>query len=339
MFKQAYLSINKNKKVVNLIIALVIILFATRPFYSNVDSFFNYYLFICFLYITLSQAWNLIGGYAGQISLCSHAIFGLGAYTTAIIWYYDITKTWYYFDPLVMFLSGLVPAIITIIIGIPLLARLRGDYFAFGTLAVGEVIRTLIYRGGNLTRGAVGFNLPSGGFTGMLIYYWISLLLAVLTIAVIYFLIRSKVGLALRAISEDEVSATSHGINVLKYKVLAFGVSSFLMGIGGSLYTYYLFMATPGAVMNNTWMLTPILICVLGGKGTILGPIIASFVVGFLHVYADVYVGLVSPMVSGIIIILVMKFLPAGLMGLKDKIFFAGKHYAQKLRARASILH
>ena len=90
---------------------------------------------------TVCVGLNLLIGYAGQISLGQHAFFGLGAYTTAIIWVRDITKTGYYFDPVTMFLSGLVPVVLAIIIGIPLLQRLRGDYFALGTLGVGEIIK------------------------------------------------------------------------------------------------------------------------------------------------------------------------------------------------------
>ena len=313
--------IKKDKRTIYLIvIALVVIVFGTLPYYIDVDSFFAYYLFICFVYITLAQAWNLVGGYAGQISLGSHAFFALGAYTTAIIWHNDITKTWYYFDPLLMVLSGIVPAIFAIIIGLPLLSRLRGDYFAFGTLAAAEVLRVLILRGGEFTRGAGGIRLPGSFFESMEPYYWIGLLLALLATAAVYFITRSRIGLALRALNEDETSAASHGIHILQYKILAFAIGSFLMGVCGSLYAYYLFMVQPGGVMNLNWLFIPILICILGGNGTILGPIIGSFIVAGIFTYADIYVGQVHPMVSGGLIVLVMKFMPTGIMGLKEKI-------------------
>lgn len=302
-------------------IIFVIIVFSTLPFYMNVDSFFAYYLFICFIYITLAQGWNLVAGYTGQISLGTHAFFALGAYTTAIIWLHDITKTWYYFDPLVMMLSGLVSAVFAILIGMPLLARLRGDYFSFGTLAAAEVLRIVILRGGKFTEGAMGLRLPGTGFTTMHPYYWTALLLAFLATTTVYFITKSKIGLALRAINEDEISAASHGINILFYKVFAFAIGSFIIGICGSLYAYYLFMINPLGVMNLNWMFLPILVCILGGNGTILGPIVGAFIVGALFSYGDVYVGQRHPMLSGILIILVMKFLPTGIIGLKEKIF------------------
>lgn len=303
-----------------IILALVIIVFATYPFYGGTDSYFTFYMFLCFVYIILAQGWNLVAGYTGQISLGSHAFFALGAYTTAIIWLNDVTKTWYYFDPLVMLLSGIVPAIFAIIIGIPLLSRLRGDYFSFGTLAAAEVFRILVLRGGKLTEGAQGLLLPGEGFTGLDTYYWTGLLLAVLATATVYFVTRSRVGLALRALSEDEMSAASHGIHILRYKVLAFAIGSFLMGLCGSLWAYYLFIVSPPAVLHLNWMFLPILICVLGGNGTIFGPVIGAFLVALLFAYGDVYVGQLHPTISGVIIILVMKFMPTGLMGLTDKI-------------------
>ena len=310
----------KKNRIYVIAIVLVIIVFATLPFYVDVDSFFAYYLFICFLYILLAQGWNIVSGYTGQISLGSHAFFGLGAYATAIIWLHDVTKTWYFFDPLVMFLSGLVAAVFALIIGIPTLSRLRGDYFSFATLAAAQVLTVLVLRGGKFTEGAMGLRLPGTYFTDMGIYYWTALLLAILATAAVYFITRSRIGLAFTAISEDEMSAASHGVHILWYKILAFTISAFIIGISGSLYAYYIFSISPPAVLNLNWLFLPILICVLGGNGTVLGPIIGAFVVGALFSYGDVLIGRIHPMLSGILIILVMKFLPTGLVGLKDKI-------------------
>jgi branched-chain amino acid transport system permease protein len=307
------------------IVALVILVFAFLPFFINMDtSYLGYFLFICFCYIALAQGWNLVGGYTGQISLGSHAFFALGAYTTAIIWLHNITHTGYYFDPVVMIISGIVPAVFAIIIGIPLLYRLWGDYFSFGTLAAAEVLRILILKGGDFTRGAGGLRLPSIVFKSMEPYYWTSLLLAVLATAAVYLIVKSRVGLAFRSIMEDETSAASHGINVLQFKVLSFAIGSFIMGVVGSLYAYYLFIVQPSGIMNLNWLFIPVLICVLGGNGTVLGPVIGAFVIGALFSYGDIYVGRVYPMVSGILIILVMKYMPTGVVGLKDR--FTSRH-------------
>jgi len=304
-----------------IIILLALAVFAAIPFIIGVDSFFIYYLFMVFIYIVVSQGWNLIGGYTGQISLSTHAFFALGGYTTALIWIHNVTHTWYYFDPLVMFLSGIVPAIFAIIIGLPTLARLKGDYFSFGTLAAASILQIIILRTTEFSGGAVGLRLPGGAFTDLGIYYWTSFLLVVLAIGAMYLITKSRMGLALRAISEDEVSAASHGIHILKYKLLSFMISSFIVGICGSLFAYYQFMVNPATLMSlDRWMFYPILICVLGGNGTLMGPIIGAFIVVTLFTFGENLVGRVHPMLSGILILIVMKYLPTGIWGLKEKV-------------------
>jgi len=310
----------KDKKSI-LIAVLVVIAFAGVPFFLDANkSFFVFFLFLSFCHIVIAQGWNFVAGYTGQISLGQHAFFGLGAYTTAIIWLRDITKTGYYFDPVTMFLSGLVPVILAIIIGIPLLRRLRGDYFALGTLGMGEIIKVFFVKGGAITGASDGLHLPSTIFESMEPYYWTGLFLALFSTAVVYFLIKSRIGLALRAIREDEISAASHGIHILKYKVFAFAVGAFLTGLCGSLYTYYLFHINPDSVLKLTWTLYPILMCVIGGSGTIMGPVIGSFFMTAGFTLADIYFVEINPIMAGLLIIIVMKFMPRGLIGLKDMI-------------------
>ncbi len=301
---------------------LAIVIFSMVPPIIGVDSFFIYFLFMVFLYITVSQGWNLIGGYTGQLSLGTHAFFALGGYTTALIWIHDITHTWYYFDPLVMFLSGVVPAIFAIFIGIPTLSRLKGDYFAFGTLAAAEVLKVVILRTQKFSGGQAGLFVNSEGFTDLGIYYYTALFFAVLSVLVLFIITKSRIGVANTAISEDEMSAASHGIHILKYKLISFSISSFIIGICGSLYFYYQFIINPSSMMDlNRWMFYPLLICILGGKGTIMGPIIGSFIIYTLFTFAENIMGRIHPMLSGLIIILVMKYLPTGIWGLKEKIF------------------
>lgn len=304
--------------------ALVILALVIVPFIVDAErSYLVYSLFLFFCYIIISQAWNLIGGYTGQISLGQHAFFGLGAYTTALIWLHDITKTGYYFDPVTMFLSGLVPTLFAVIIGIPLLARLRGDYFALGTLGMGEIIKVIFVKGGSITGASDGLHLPSSIYSSMMPYYWTGLLLAVFATMLVYFMVRSPVGLALRAIREDETSAAARGINVLKYKVIAFSVGAFLAGLCGSLYGIYLFHISPDSVLKLDWTLYPILICVIGGTGTITGPLLGAFFISTAFSVADIYFVQMHPVMAGILIIIVMKFMPEGLIGLiqRKKIF------------------
>jgi branched-chain amino acid transport system permease protein len=310
----------KDKRTI-IITALVTIAFAIVPFFLDVTtSYFGYLLFLAFCYTVIAQGWNLVAGYTGQISMGQHAFFGLGAYTTGIIWLRGITKTGYYFDPVTMILSGLVPVILAIIIGIPLLSRLRGDYFALGTLGVGEIIKVVFVKGGAFTGASDGLHLPSTVFESMRPYYWTGLFLAIFATAGVYFLTRSRVGLALRAIREDETSAASHGIQILKYKIFAFAAGAFLAGLCGSLYGIYLFHINPDSVLKLDWTLYPILMCVIGGNGTIMGPVIGAFFMTALFAVTNIYFMQVHPIMAGMLIILVMKFMPKGLIGLIDTI-------------------
>lgn len=300
-----------------LLILSVLAIFGIIPFVVDAEgSFLIYFLFITFIYVTLAQGWNLVAGYAGQISLGTHTFFGIGAYVTALIWLYDLTKTSYYFDPLVMFLSGLVPALFAASIGIPLLSRLRGDSFAFGTLGVGFIITVICLKFRKITGGADGLHLPAEMYSSMGPYYWTSFAIAVGSTLLVYAINKSSLGLALKAIREDEISAACRGVPILRFKIFAFSVSAFLAGVAGSLYSIYLFHINPDSVLNLNWLFYPILVCVLGGNGTILGPVIGAFFAAALFAIGDLYFTQLQPVFSGLLILVIMKFLPGGLLSL-----------------------
>ena len=194
----------KNLKPITSVV-LATLLLGLIPFVSDSEkSYLVYFLFLTFCHIVLTQGWNLVAGYTGQVSLGTHAFFALGAYTTAMIWRADLFS-WenYYFDPVTMILSGLVPVIFALAIGIPLLSKLHGDYFALGTLGFGEILKVVCIKGGQFTGGPIGIMLPSSVYTTMRPHYWTALFLAFLATGVVYFMTKSRVGLALVAISED----------------------------------------------------------------------------------------------------------------------------------------
>jgi len=315
----------KDKRPLTIIgILIVVLAIAVVPFMVDTEaSFIVYFLFMTFCYITISQAWNLVGGYTGQMSMGQHAFFGLGAYTTGIIWLHNLTHTGYYFDPVTMILSGLVPVVLAIMIGIPLLSRLRGDYFALGTLGMGQIIQVIFVKGGKFTGASDGLHLPSTIYSSMRPYYWTGLILAIVSTALVYFMTQSRIGLALRAIREDETAAAAHGVHVLGYKIFALGVSAFLCGLCGSLYGIYLFHINPDSVIKLDWTLYPILMCVIGGTGSVLGPIIGALFMTAVFNLADIYLVGISPIFAGILIVIVMKFMPGGLVGLTEKMAFA----------------
>ncbi len=310
--------------------ALGVLFFATLPFYYDVhNGQFGVFFFNVFVYVIVAQGWNLVSGYTGQISLGQNAFFGVGAYTMALLWFNDVTKTGYYFDPVLMVLAGVAPFILAVLVGVPLLSRLRGDYFAFGTLGMGMIVTVLFINGGMFTGGAEGRMLvpkmPEGVVFNLRTHYWVAFLVAVLATLVVYFMTTTRIGLALKAIREDEVSAASHGVNVLKYKVLAFAVGASMAGVAGSIYGYYLLQVTPSNVLTSNWLFLPILMVVLGGTGTLFGPWLGAFVIYLISWYGDSFFSGYHPIISGVVIIAVMLFLPSGLIGLGQKVPGWGK--------------
>ncbi len=284
------------------------------PFFVDVEeSYLIYFLFLTYVHVGLAQGWNLVAGYAGQASLGQHAFFGVGAYLTAMTWKAGWTG---YLDPLAMALSGAGAAILAVLVGIPLLAKLRGDYFALGTLGLGEILRVVFTQGGELTGGPVGLLLPSSTYQSMRPYYYLALLIAVAAIIAIRLIVRSRVGLALVAVREDEAAAAANGIHVLKFKIVAFAVGALFTALCGSLYAYYLFHIHPSGFFSLNWALLPVLMTILGGIGTVVGPVIGAFLLTGVFELSTMWLPEIHPIVSGTFIILVTLFLPRGIMGI-----------------------
>jgi len=315
------MAINRMKAIGGAVVAGLALL----PFVPGAaDAYYFNVLFFVFLYATMAQAWNLIFGYAGQVSLGQHAFFGLGAYTTAILWsnnflygsLYDAHPRIYYFDPISMALSGLVAAAAAAVLGLPLLSKLRGDYFALGTLGFGEIVKVLFVNGGDFTGGAMGLITPSSTFETLRPHYWVALGLCVGVGLATERLIRSRYGLALIAVRDDEMAASANGVNVLRAKNLAFAGGAFIAGVCGSLYSYYIFHVGPDLVFDLDWMLLPLMMTVVGGTGTVWGPVIGAFAVYVAFDYARIWVPDYHPIISGATIILAMLFMPRGILRL-----------------------
>lgn len=284
-------------------------------------SYVVYFLFMAFIYVTLTQAWNIVAGYAGQVTLGLHAFFGLGAYVIAIGWSRELIS---YLDPIGMLAAGCAAAILAILVGIPLLSKLRGDYFALGTLGLGEILRLITIQGGAFTAGPTGILLPSSSFNTLTPHYFIALFLAILAVGVTYYMAKSSVGLALVAVRDDEAAAAASGINILKFKVLAFAVGAFFAGLCGALQAYYIFHVEPQGFYSLNWTLYPVLMCVLGGAGTLSGPIIGAIFLTAVFELAKYALPEIHPIFSGLLIIFSIMFLPKGLVGLRLRKMFQG---------------
>lgn len=296
---------------------LLICLLLLLPFFVDLDeSYLGYFLFLTFLYITMSQGWNLAGGYAGQASMGQHAFFGLGGYIVAFSWLGGWSG---YLSPIGLLSGGLGAAALSIVVGLPLLSKLKGDYFALGTLGLGEILRVVFIQGKSITGGAAGLMLPSASYDSLRPYYYIALIICLLSCGAVYVLVRTRIGLALVAIRENEQTAAANGVNVLKYKVLAFSVGAFFTGMCGGVYAYYVFHIEPMGFFNLNWALLPLVMTILGGIGTFIGPIIGALVLAVIVEMTNIWLPEIHTVFYGGFIIAVILFLPRGIMGLGVK--------------------
>jgi branched-chain amino acid transport system permease protein len=256
-----------------------------------------------FIYIILAESWNLIGGYTGQINLGLAAFFGCGVLMTHLLWAGGIP---YY---LALVIGGLAAAFLSIIIGIPTL-RLKGIYFAIGTLALAEALRITV---GNTFSQTIYMPIDFATYT-LLPRYYLTFAIMMLTVLTIYILAHTPPGLAMVALREDEVAAAVNGVNVFRYKVLALTLSSLLTGLAGGAFAFYQMAIIPSSSFTPLWTFEPLMAVCIGGRGTLIGPIIGSI---FLVVLRELFVhtlGKAHLIVFGVLFILVVLFLPRGLI-------------------------
>lgn len=264
-----------------------------------------------FIYIILSQSWNLIGGYTGQINLGLAAFFGCGVLVTHFIWstgvpiYLAVTAG----GISAMFLAG--------IIGVPTL-RLKGVYFAIGTLALAQVCQIVV---GNTFTRMVQMPISYVQNYNLISRYYLGLIVALIAVGVVYLVTNSKLGLAMTAVRDDEEAGQVTGVNTFKYKVLALLISAFLAGLGGGVYAFFqLTFQFVSTVFSPLWTFQPLMAVMIGGVGTLAGPIIGSF---FLVILSEVFaltLGEAHLILFGILFILVVLFFPYGLVGSEHKV-------------------
>src|SRR5690625_561250 len=252
---------NKNRLYFALLIVLLIIL----PLVINNDFLIHIFILIL-MYAMVGQAWDIIGGQTGQIAFGNAVFFGIGAYTSTLLYMHIELTPW-----VGMLAGGVISIIIALIIGYPCF-KLKGHYFLLATLGIGEIART-IFTNWEAVGGALGLFLPfeQESFTIMqfhsskLPYYYVILFFAIVTFVVTYLIKKSKLGYYFNAIREDEDAARALGINSQKYKFIAFSFSAFLTSLAGTFYAQYLMYIDPYSVMPFMLSVHILLIVILGG--------------------------------------------------------------------------
>ncbi len=268
------------------------------------ETYYINLLFLVLLFIALAQSWNILAGLAGQVNLGHAAFFGIGALASRILWISGV-------NPFLGILAGGVLAtFFALIIGLPTF-RLRGIYFAIGTLAMAEILR-------HVTKNALPILslLPSAYIVeyDLTPRYYLALTLALIASLTVYILVNSKIGLGMMAVQEDEDAAEASGVSALKHKLLALLISSFLAGLTGALFAFYQVSYYYELSFSPTWTFDALIITFVGGVGTIIGPIVgAAFFVVFRELFARFLVE-VHLIVFGALFIIVVLLLPGGII-------------------------
>jgi branched-chain amino acid transport system permease protein len=268
-------------------------------------------LILILLYVTLGSAWNLLGGFAGQLSLGHAAFFGIGAYSAAIIASKSSLSPW-----LGMLIGPLIVLPLASLVGW-ICFRLRGPYFTLATIAIGEMVRLVALNWRGLTGGAVGVVIRPSIFSGTnkLPYYFVILVIAFGTVALCYFISRRKLGYYLLAIREDQETAESIGINTTRYKLVALSISASLTALAGAFYANYFLFVDPTVVLPLSLSVEIVLMAIIGGLGTVQGPVIGAILLKlsseiFRNQFANA-----NLLIYGLLLVLVILFLPEGLLG------------------------
>jgi branched-chain amino acid transport system permease protein len=293
--------------------ALVLALAAVLPVLP-VPSFYVQQGFILFFYVALAQSWNILGGYSGYLSLGHAAFVGIGGYTIASLYLL------YGWSPFLTFpLAGVAAAVLALVIG-AICFRIRGSYFLIATMLVLFIMLSLALNLKGLTNGANGIDLPLFTTEFRLeaqIWYYCGLALAVAASATALLIERSRFGLNLTAIREDEDVARSMGVRVVQCKAAAFVVSAVIAGVLGAFYTYRAHIIEPFTAFNLDLSAAPILMAILGGTRDWRGPVIGATLFHIVATTLTLVLGNeYSEVIFSVFLIAVVLLLPQGLLGL-----------------------
>jgi branched-chain amino acid transport system permease protein len=275
---------------------------AAVPLLAPRDDVLNF-AFLTLLSITLAQSWNIIAGYAGQVNLGHAAFFGLGALTARTLWIAGVPIG------LAMAAGAGVAAAFALVIGAAAF-RLRGAYFAIGTLALGEILRATV---GNMLPEISTLSAPTIAAYRLSLRYYLALGLAAASVLAVAALARSRLGLGMQAIREDEDAAEASGVAALSLKLQALTLSTGLAGAAGGLFAYYHISYYPAHAFSPTWTFDALLATFIGGVGTLHGPVLGAVLYVFLKEYLTVRWVDFHLLIFGVLFIAIVLIFPGGL--------------------------
>lgn len=311
-----------DKKRILFIMCLII---GILPLIINNISF-QHIMIMFVIFAALGMAWNIITGFTGQTSFGHAAFFGIGAYTSSVLFFRFMISPW-----IGMIIGAIFATIIAFLVSYPCF-KLKGHYFAIATLAIAEIIQQL-FVSWEYVEGATGISIPIT-YEGIwplqfhsskLPYFYILYIMFVIVLIVTYKIENSKMGYYLKAIRESHDVAQAIGINPTRYKLYAMMTSAFITSLFGSIYAQYILYIDPFMVFSLPLSMKIVLLTVLGGLGTLYGPVIGAAVLIPLSEYTRILLGGtgkgVDLIIFGLLVVLVACYQPNGIVGIFKKRF------------------
>ncbi|MEB2401020.1 MAG: branched-chain amino acid ABC transporter permease [Alcaligenaceae bacterium] len=299
------------------------------------DTYFLSVGILALLYAYLALSWNILGGIAGQLSLGHAAYFGIGAYTSTWLFSKLGITPW-----LGMFVGAAFAILAAILIGAASF-RLRGAYYALATLAASMVLKTLVENADTLLEGSRGMEVPLlrdavlyFQHTSKYFYYVIALILVVIAGYLNHAILRSRMGFYLTAIRNDQEAAEALGVRVTRYKLYAAMLSAALTAVGGTFYAQYVLFISPDKVFGADISVVIAVICIIGGRGTLWGPILgAALLLPAEDIARHATGGMVGAdmLLYGLLLMVVIRLQPQGLLAILAGLFRGGRRPAPKL--------
>jgi branched-chain amino acid transport system permease protein len=267
------------------------------------DDVLNFVI-VMLLAITMAESWNIAAGYAGQVNLGHAAFFGLGALVARTLWIKGAPIV------LAMLAGTAVATAFALLIGVAAF-RLRGAYFAIGTLALGEILRSTV---SNVLPEISTLPVGAIGTYRLTHRYYVALALATLSIIVVAWLASSRLGLGMQAIRDDEDAAEATGVDAVRLKLTALALSTGLAGLAGGLFAYYHISYYPTHPFSPHWTFDAVLMTFIGGVGTLQGPVLGAILYVVLKEYLAVRWVDIHLLIFGALFIAIVLVLPGGLV-------------------------
>ncbi|PKP57733.1 branched-chain amino acid ABC transporter permease [Candidatus Atribacteria bacterium HGW-Atribacteria-1] len=294
-----------------IVLIAIIILFVAVPFFTG--PYILHVTTTILTFLSLALSWDMMLR-TGQLSFGTAGFFGIGGYTAVLVYLI------FNMNPLLsIIVGGIFAAIIAFILGFAIL-RLRGIYFAITTLALSGVFMVIIKNLSNITGGAEGTILPSAIFNGNPIkIYWLTLVIAIITIIGSELFQKTKIYFAITSTRNDEIVAKSSGIDIFRYLVFVFVITSAIQGIIGGAYAQQYGFVSPESTFSTHFLLLPIAMCLAGGLYSTIGSVVGAVLLGIIAEYLKMQFPYGHLIIYGVIIVLVVLLMPRGIAGtIKD---------------------